>query len=322
MNTHPKAFVSYSHADRDIATRVAEKLRSGGIEVWFDKWEILPGDSLIRKIFEEGLSGADAFIVLLSRNSVESRWVQQELDVAFISKIEGVTRVIPVLVDDVQVPDHLRTLRWVDMSRDFDEAIRELQRAIFQVYERPPIGQPPDFVQRGLASIGGLSPIATALGLFLVSTGEPDRGREESFSAARLSEEMGLSPEETDDAVDELESLGLVKTLNYLGTFPFSHGDVTPTYALFLHFQGEGFDYNPEEDIKSVASAIVAQKQIDGNGLVEHTELSPLRINRAVGYLKDYGLIRVIQALGTAPYDFDIVEATGATRRFVAEKCK
>jgi len=322
MNTHPKAFISYSHADRDVATRVAKELRSGGIEIWFDRWEILPGDSLIRKIFEEGLSGVDAFIVLLSRNSVESRWVQQELDVAFINKIEGVTRVIPVLIDDVQVPDHLRTLRWVNMNRGFDEAIRELQRALFQVYERPPIGQPPDFLQGQLVSVGGLSPIATAVGLFLVSTGESDRGREKSFSAATLSEGIRLSPEETDDAIDELESLGLVKTLNYLGTFPFSHGNVTATYALFLHFRGEGLDYDPEEDIKSAASAIVAQKQIDGSGLSERTGLSPLRINRTVAYLKDYGLVRVVQTMGTAPYNFHTIWATGATRRFVAENCK
>ncbi len=322
MNRRPRAFLSYSHADRDIATRVAERLQDGGIEVWFDKWEILPGDSLIKKIFEEGLSGADAFIVLLSQNSVQSRWVQQELDVAMVKRIEGVTRVIPVRIDEVQIPEALLPLRWVDMTQDFDRALHELEMAIFQVRERPPVGQPPKFVRDQLASVGGLSRIATVMGLFLASTGKYDVGLEESFRAAKLSEELGLSSEETDDAIDELESLGLVETRNYFGTAPFSHGHVTPTYALFLHFRGEGLNYDPVEDIKAMAAAVVAQKEVDGEKLAEETGVSPLRINRAIAYLEDYGLAHVIRTMGTAPFDFSDVWATGATRRFVADNCQ
>ena len=65
MKRHPKTFISYSHSDKDIAIKLSENLRKNGIEVWIDKWEILPGDSLVQKIFEEGLSGIDAFIVIL-----------------------------------------------------------------------------------------------------------------------------------------------------------------------------------------------------------------------------------------------------------------
>jgi len=322
MINRPKAFLSYSHTDRNIATQVAESLRVGGIEVWFDKWEILPGDSLIRKIFEEGLAGADAFIILLSQHSVQSRWVQEELDAALIKRIEGVTRVIPVVIDNVQVPLPLRALQWLDMSEDFDAALRRLQMAVFEIRERPAVGQPPEFIRTQLVSVGGLSRIATALGLSLVSTGKREVGNEERFRAAELSEKLELSPQETDDAIDELESLGLVKTLNYLGTGPFVHGEVWPTYALFLHFQGQGLDYDPEEDIKVIASAIAARERTDGQRLRESTGLSPLRINRAVDYLEDYGLVGVIKVMGTAPFNFGAVWATGVTRRFVAENCK
>ena len=146
MTTRPKAFISYSHTDREIAARIAEALRKGGVEVWFDKWEILVGDSLIQKIFQEGLAGADAFIVVISQSSVNSKWVQQELDAAMVKRIEGVTRVIPVLIDKVTVPEPLRPVRWIDLTGNFDETIRELQKAIFKVHERPPVGEPPDFI--------------------------------------------------------------------------------------------------------------------------------------------------------------------------------
>lgn len=169
------------------------------------------------------------------------------------------------------------------------------------------------------------SEIASRIGLFLLSTGNHKTGNEESFKTEELSEKLKLTPEETNDAIDELESLGLVKTLNYQGTYPFSHGHVEATYFLFLHFKDRITDYDPEDDIRKVASAIVIEekkeKEIDGSILKEITDLSPLRINRAVAYLNYYSLIDVIKALGTAPYDFKLINATGSTRRFVSENC-
>jgi len=320
MKAKPKAFLSYSHEDKDSATKIATSLRAGGIDVWVDRWEIQPGDSLVQKIFEEGLSGADAFLALISKNSINSPWVRQELDVALIKRIEGITRIIPILLDGVKPPDHLRPLRWVDMSGDFDNALREIQMAIFKVYERPPLGQPPEFIKT--KSVGGLSQIATAMGLFFVVTGKHEIGNEETFSAEQLKEKLGFSVEETNDAIDELKRLGLVETIDYLGTHPYEYGDVIPTYALFLHFSGHGLTYDPEQDIRSLASAIVAKKKIDGKGLAEVAGLSPLRINRAVAYLNDYGVIELIQTLGTAPFNFREAWAIAATRRFVAENCK
>ena len=102
-NNTPKAFLSYSHADQRFAERLAEALMAQGQDIWFDKWDIGPGDSIIRKIFEEGLAKAIAFIVVLSKESVKSRWVKEELDVATLRRIEELIKVIPVLKEDVEV---------------------------------------------------------------------------------------------------------------------------------------------------------------------------------------------------------------------------
>jgi hypothetical protein len=322
MKRHPKAFISYSHDDKNIAIKISEYLRNNGVESWIDKWEILPGDSLVQKIFEEGLSGADVFIVILSNSSIESKWVKQELDVALIKRIEGVTRIVPVIVEKVKIPDAIKPLMWVDVSEDFDKAVRNLLMSIFKVYEKPPIGEPPEFIKSQIKSIGGLSLLGTRVGLFFSKTGKEEIGSEEWFSASDLKENLDLSVQETDDAIGELERLGLLEARNYLGTHPFSHGDVSATYALFLHFCGHGLEYDPEEDIKNIASAVVAKEQIRGDELLKLTGLSPLRINRAVGYLKDYSLLQTIEELGTAPFDFSELWASGATRRFVADNCK
>ena len=38
-------FLSHSAADKDTVREIAERLKSDGVRVWFDEWEIRPGDS-------------------------------------------------------------------------------------------------------------------------------------------------------------------------------------------------------------------------------------------------------------------------------------
>lgn len=50
-----KVFVSHASEDKErFVNEFATKLRVNGIDAWLDKWEMLPGDSLVDKIFEEG----------------------------------------------------------------------------------------------------------------------------------------------------------------------------------------------------------------------------------------------------------------------------
>ena len=47
-------FLTHSAKDKAVVRAVAERLRKDGLEVWFDEWEIRPGDSFPAKI-EDGL---------------------------------------------------------------------------------------------------------------------------------------------------------------------------------------------------------------------------------------------------------------------------
>jgi len=77
----PKAFISHSSDDKDrFVLGFATKLRERGVDAWLDRWEIKAGDSLVRKIFEEGIKNANAFLVVLSSQSIANRWVREELD--------------------------------------------------------------------------------------------------------------------------------------------------------------------------------------------------------------------------------------------------
>jgi hypothetical protein len=126
--------------------------------------------------------------------------------------------------------------------------------------------------------------------------------------------------DELNDAVDELESYGLVKLIQTMGTAPYNFSDLEPTYALYFHFREE-LDHDPDDDICAVANAIAAAKEANGPLLQETVQLPPGRLNRAVAYLDAYGHLRVLRAFGTAPFNFMRVIATPGTRRFIKEHC-
>ena len=82
------------------------------MDAWVDEWEIYPGDSLVQKIFEEGLKDAEAVIIVLSEHSVDKPWVREELDASIMKKVEDLITLIPVGIDDCEVPESLRSIVW------------------------------------------------------------------------------------------------------------------------------------------------------------------------------------------------------------------
>src|SRR5919107_5727202 len=127
---HPKVFVSHAHEDKErFVIDFATKLRSEqGLDAFVDIWDIRPGDSLVQKIFDEGIGQAQAVIVVISEYSINKPWVRKELNVSTVRKIEDGIKLIPVVIGDVekhQMPTSLRDTRWVRV-RNLDEYEAEL----------------------------------------------------------------------------------------------------------------------------------------------------------------------------------------------------
>lgn len=314
MTSDKKLFLSHSHNDKDFAEHLARDLISQGQDVWFDKWEIQPGDSIVRKIFEEGLANAAAFAIVLSKESVRSNWVREELTVATIRRIEDLVRVIPVLKEDVEIPTALRALHWVDMRTDFDGGVRSILNVIAGISEKPPLGTTPAHLQSIVNPVAGLSRLASTVGLHLVRAINVDESFMRAVRNTDLAEALHFTPTELNDAVDELESQGLAETNKEMGTHPYAFRFVEPTYLLF-HAFSEVLEYSPSEDVKVVLSAISALENAEGPDLQRQTKLSLGRLNRAVAYIKDNGYAKVLLALGTAPYGFMCTSATRETRQ-------
>src|SRR5262249_34998649 len=108
--TELRVFLCHSSADKPRVRELCRSLRSDGFSPWLDEEQLLPGhqwDLEIRRI----IKSIDAFIVCLSKNSVDKRgYVQKEimtaLDVA--DEIpEGGIFIIPLKLEECEIPDRL-----------------------------------------------------------------------------------------------------------------------------------------------------------------------------------------------------------------------
>lgn len=124
-----KIFLSYNSFDSRWAEFIGNELQREGIEVWLDKWEILGGDSISSKI-QEGLSSASAFVLLLSNNSLKSMWVKEELRFAFQQRAKTTFKIIPILLENCEVPPFLRDYRYLDWSDSTKVSVKDLVYSI------------------------------------------------------------------------------------------------------------------------------------------------------------------------------------------------
>ena len=75
-------FISYSHNDKSFARRLHDQLQGRGIRCWLDEHQIQPGDDIYAEV-EKGLKLWDKVLLCASESSLQSWWVERELDRAF-----------------------------------------------------------------------------------------------------------------------------------------------------------------------------------------------------------------------------------------------
>jgi len=113
-------FISYARADRPNAERIADELEQHGWSVWWDR-KILGGETFDQTI-QKALNDARCVVVLWSAASIDSGWVKDE---AADGKRRNI--LVPVIVDDVEIPIGFRQLQAVTILG----AARETDRSKF-----------------------------------------------------------------------------------------------------------------------------------------------------------------------------------------------
>lgn len=106
--------------------------------------------SLIQRIVNEAIAATDVLVVVVSTNSVPSKWVIQELDAGLIRRLKDGLRVITVRLDRVELPLVLQTMLYVDATRDehgVNLATERIVSTVFNHDPRPALGAPPAYTK-------------------------------------------------------------------------------------------------------------------------------------------------------------------------------
>lgn len=119
-------FLSYAREDGEAARRIAEALRSFGLEVWMDQTELRGGDAWDKKIRAQ-IKQCALFLPVISQNTQNRRegYFRLEWNLAADRTrhlAAGAPFLLPIRVDEVSesqalVPDAFREIQWENLPR-------------------------------------------------------------------------------------------------------------------------------------------------------------------------------------------------------------
>lgn len=125
----PQVFVSYASADSATAKVIVEGLRSQDLNVWLDADELRPGDHWAESI-RTAISASAYFLLLLSKNSVQSFWMINEVEAVLKELQSRDVTFLPVLLEDCDILPSLATYQYFDMRSGVKENLERLSEIL------------------------------------------------------------------------------------------------------------------------------------------------------------------------------------------------
>jgi hypothetical protein len=131
-------FISYSSQDQECAERLHADLQNKGVRCWFAPEDLKIGDKFRTRI-DEAIRYHDKLLLILSEHSVNSKWVEKEVETAFDKEIADHTVLFPVRLDDAVMKtdrawaaDIRRTRHIGDFScwKDYDAYQKAFERLL------------------------------------------------------------------------------------------------------------------------------------------------------------------------------------------------
>lgn len=112
----PTIFISHSHLDKErFVRRFSELLEEKQIPIWLDEKNLKVGEPFWERI-DNAIESSDYVVVVLSRNSVSSLGVAEELRTAQLYNLDKV-KILPIRIDPLpyeQIPARLRSRHILD----------------------------------------------------------------------------------------------------------------------------------------------------------------------------------------------------------------
>jgi GAF domain-containing protein len=122
-------FLSHASEDKQLVRQLYKRLLADGFDPWLDEERLLPGQDWHFEI-EQALRKSDAILLCFSaRSTAKEGYIQREYKKAMdyqLEKPEGAMFVIPVRLDDCEIPFFLRELQCVDYPSGYEKLVTAL----------------------------------------------------------------------------------------------------------------------------------------------------------------------------------------------------
>ena len=124
-----RTFISYSRVNKEFALKLAKELRASKFAVWLDQLDI-PAGARWDDELEKALHDCEIFLIILTPESIASQNVKDEIGFA----IDYKKRILPVMLEECNIPLRLRRLQYVDFTKkkykDGIESAKELLQGL------------------------------------------------------------------------------------------------------------------------------------------------------------------------------------------------
>jgi hypothetical protein len=119
-----KVFISYSSKDREFVERLVRDLDAADVDTFYDQ-RIKPGDSWAESL-ARAVESAEFLLVVLSPDSVSSKWVEQEVRIGLTREADGQAHVIPLLLHPCEIPPLLADKTYASFDQDYQTGLSRI----------------------------------------------------------------------------------------------------------------------------------------------------------------------------------------------------
>lgn len=122
----PTIFLSHTSIDKPFVEKLAKDLENIGINVWYDKYEIKVGESILWKI-DEGIRESEYLGIVISKEALKSEWVKTEISSAWQKQVEQKGNfVLPIYYRECEMPLFLQGIKYADFRGDYKQGLSDL----------------------------------------------------------------------------------------------------------------------------------------------------------------------------------------------------